>query len=369
MDRLKSSFTIGIQILCIAIVVWQTFECIVKYTESPQGTETYVDFTGEVSFPSITICSQKTGNKDLPYNETILKICGFESKRDYISNAKWVGSGSLLCQDPKKLNEAIIENADALVDYIQFETYNKGKGERIPITNSTIWAHIDRINHGRCYTAKPTKEIIRQGIEDVYIRTKTNARVYVHSPGYIRTHRQVIYVDLGIGKEITVNVEHEVLNLLPRKKQYCNESANYLRDVCAEEKVAEMSMAKYGCTHPFGNHKDHICTLKDKSQEAFATFKRWFVTQNSGNFGKQCGEPCTSITTKMAKISTEKYDYENHALLRCRFAEQIKVISAFYAYSTLSLIAEIGGNVGLFIGFSFFNLGNYMERLYRSLLN
>ena len=173
-------------------------------------------------------------------------------------------------------------------------------------------------------------------------------------------------MDLDIGKKITVNVEHEVLNLLPRKNHNCNESQNYLRDVCAEVKVRQKSMAKYGCTHPFGNFKDHICTLKDKSQEVFALFETWFVTQHSGNYRKQCGEPCTSITTKMAKIVTEKYD-ENHALLRCRFAEHIKVISAFYAYSTLSLIAEIGGHVGLFLGISFFNLGNYMDRLYRSL--
>ena len=182
----------------------------------------------------------------------------------------------------------------------------------------------------------------------------------------ISSNRQVTFVDLDIGKKITVNVEHEVLNLLPRKNHNCNESQNYLRDVCAEEKVREKSMAKYGCTHPFGNFKDHICTLKDKSQEVFALFETWFVTQHSGNYRKQCGEPCTSITTKMAKIGTEKYD-ENHALLRCRFAEHIKVISAFYAYSTLSLIAEIGGHVGLFLGISFFNLGNYMDRLYRSL--
>ena len=109
---------------------------------------------------------------------------------DYIKNAKWVGSsGSSLCQDPKKLNEAIIENANTLVDYIQFETFSKGMGERIPSANSTIWTHIDRSTFGRCYTAKPTKEMIRQGIEDAYIRTKTNARVYIHPPGYMRTHK------------------------------------------------------------------------------------------------------------------------------------------------------------------------------------
>ena len=45
---------------------------------------------------------------------------------------------------------------------------------------------------------------------------------------------------------------------------------------------------------------------------------------------------------------------------------------AFYAYSTLPLIVEIGGHAGLFLRISFFNLGNYgnyLERLYRSLLN
>ena len=68
----KSCFSIGIQMLCIAFVVWQTFECIDKYIESPQGTETHVDFTGQVPFPSITVCK-----KEEQLNSTILKRCGF----------------------------------------------------------------------------------------------------------------------------------------------------------------------------------------------------------------------------------------------------------------------------------------------------
>ena len=83
--RLQTCFSIGIQFLCITFVLWQTWECIVKYTKSPQGTETHVAFTGKVAFPSITVCSSQTGNKNMPYNESILKLCQINSS-DYIEH-------------------------------------------------------------------------------------------------------------------------------------------------------------------------------------------------------------------------------------------------------------------------------------------
>ena len=148
--RLQTCFSIGIQFLCITFVLWQTWECIVKYTKSPQGTETHVAFTGKVAFPSITVCSSQTGNKNMPYNESILKLCQINSS-DYIEHTQWISfSGPELCQDPKKFNEALIQNEQTLVDYIQYDTFDQGMGDQIPLTNSTIWTKIDRNQFGRC---------------------------------------------------------------------------------------------------------------------------------------------------------------------------------------------------------------------------
>ena len=166
---------------------------------------------------------------------------------------KWIGSGNdTLCKDPKRLNEALLENADTVVDYITYETYNKGYTPKFPVTNSTIWHKIDRNDYGRCYTAKPTKEIIAEGIEDVYIRTKTNVRVYFHTPGLIRTNRQVYFTDIRMNKEHTFNGFHEVVHLLPNRDGFgCNptDPTIYSKDLCTEELVTRVSKNKSVSRH------------------------------------------------------------------------------------------------------------------------
>ena len=43
------------------------------------------------------------------------------------------------------------------------------------------------------------------------------------------------------------------------------------------------------------------------------------------------------------------------------FKENIKVTSSYYLYSGLSLIAEVGGYVGLFLGVSINQIANFFE--------
>ena len=66
---------------CVFITIWQTWNCVTKYQKEPQGTSTLIDFTGDLPFPAITICSELDDKRDnslegIPYNKTVLKECG-----------------------------------------------------------------------------------------------------------------------------------------------------------------------------------------------------------------------------------------------------------------------------------------------------
>ena len=43
------------------------------------------------------------------------------------------------------------------------------------------------------------------------------------------------------------------------------------------------------------------------------------------------------------------------------FQENVEVVSSYYLYSGLSLIAEVGGYVGLFLGVSINQIANFIE--------
>ena len=73
-------------------------------------------------------------------------------------------------------------------------------------------------------------------------------------------------------------------------------------------------------------------------------------------FGKkECPYPCTNLMIKMMNIK------ETNSLattLDLHFNEFTHVINAHYTYTELELLAEFGGYVGLFLGYSVLNLSD-----------
>ena len=113
-------------------------------------------------------------------------------------------------------------------------------------------------------------------------------------------------------------------------------------------------MKDFGCTTPFGEEKDSICTSEEVSKKVFEEFTKSFVSKYNLP-GEECRNPCTMTPSRITKVGETMLD-DNYALLRCRFGEYVKVITASYTYSGMSLIAEIGGHVGLFLGISLFGI-------------
>ena len=75
--------------------------------------------------------------------------------------------------------------------------------------------------------------------------------------------------------------------------------------------------------------------------------------------GKDCISPCSFVTTRAIKTEDKtqkkwKYngEYVSNSYMVISLKENIKMTEAHMLYSLLSMIAEIGGYVGLFLGVS-----------------
>ena len=68
------------------------------------------------------------------------------------------------------------------------------------------------------------------------------------------------------------------------------------------------------------------------------------------------------MATKTKEID-KKTSYAN-AQLSINFKENIKVNTSYFVYSGLTLIAEIGGYVGLFLGVSINQVTNLIEWIF-----
>ena len=114
-----------------------------------------------------------------------------------------------------------------------------------------------------------------------------------------------------------------------------------------ERKAVKM----YGCTTPYGPHKDQICKNKENGTKVF---DKYVETIDGHKY--DCKNPCkyiisrpfiTSDLSNQPNINGQKVAY-----FKIYFKRNIKFTRAHYLYSELSLIAEIGGYVGLFLGVS-----------------
>ena len=79
-----------------------------------------------------------------------------------------------------------------------------------------------------------------------------------------------------------------------------------------------------------------------------------------------CLHPCKFITSRAIKTS-DKIGYfvngKTSTIVTIKFKENIKVIEAYQLYSLLSMIAEIGGYVGMFLGISVLQIRYVLDKL------
>ena len=114
------------------------------------------------------------------------------------------------------------------------------------------------------------------------------------------------------------------------------------------------TLSQFNCTTPFMEDKRMICTDPEKAKKALALYKKY----QFGYEGQQCLKPCNYLRLKTIQTKEREYDGSDKAgkgyvqkkkvvRLSFYFEESVKKIQALYLYSFLSLIAEVGGYVGL----------------------
>ena len=181
---------------------------------------------------------------------------------------------------------------------------------------------------------------------------KSSVSWNIISPGArIDTRNILLYNISDIISEQYYNLDYEVYHMLDYNNQPCqpyHENHDYQRDECIDASIFKSSMILVNCTKPFVKNKNHICTDQELAKKArLASWQK-----------QDCPNPCkylkVSISPGIEMKTKAKW-------IMFFFPETIKSFKAYYAYSLLSLIAEVGGYVGLVLGWSFYQITNFMD--------
>ena len=126
------------------------------------------------------------------------------------------------------------------------------------------------------------------------------------------------------------------------------------------------SMEKFGCTTPWGPNKDHICKNETLGMKAHHLYKEYFIWQNATGFLKQCPKSCEIMKLQLGNVKESVQPFVNgkaSSSLHIKFHEIITITNDQYSYIWLNLIAEVGGYVGLFLGFSVFQITDLIDKI------
>ena len=300
----------------------------------------------------------------------------------YLREGAWVptdAKGNVVghdknCTDPKRLFDAIVSKPSDFFEYIKFRFERPENGSRqalfLPYLDNGIITNTDHEKYGRCYTALPTSHMVSRKIQEVYIGLKINGngstpRVIFHAPGTFRrgiTEKNGYFIRKKPDSNRTSQAfifEYEVLTRLEKGSiPPCEVRNDFNYDMCIHKHIERESLAKFGCTTPFGPNKSQICSNTSIAQEVLKLYYNIM-----GNKTSVCKVPCKTYSIRvMKKSSHERFDGKSEMKLILK--DDVLLSEEQFLYSPLSLIAEVGGYVGLFLGVSVKQFSTLMELLF-----
>ena len=206
--------------------------------EKPQSTSISYEFTGNLKFPTISICE----TKEDAYDENVLEQCQL-NKDDYTKNGPWSGIGDSFCKNPKELyNKVSFKPKDLDIEWIEIETFTKTHNIRSTnITELLEWKNIVPYkSYLRCFRMIIPKNIVIEGIAFIKFQSKPFFKLHVHQKGLLRSNMAGSSPKAYYNECSSMTVTHEILELLDYAGEKCMDNKGYEYDMCRQNYIFQV---------------------------------------------------------------------------------------------------------------------------------
>ena len=322
----KSIFILSVKFTiifaCLALTCWQIVLCFKKFASSPLSTNIDIQDVAKSNLPDITFCV------DDIYNQTLLQECGIQQYA-----FQW---SSDICPDAGKLYDKVHYPSEYFLKSALGTSWSPSKFE-IFNRNNLKRSRVD------CFTI-PIYDVF----DTVRLAFNTNVSIYVHQKGNFKKHEDKPIQFNDKHSDIEINLDYEVIQ--NAENQDCIDDVSYIKEDCIWNQLYQESMAAFGCITPYGPTNHSICLESETIVKTQSLYFAYFFTNNH-----TCKDPC-KMTLMHYNVLKQEVDDGTIKEIKINFPKHIKVFTTFSTNSIISLIAEIGGYVGLFLGFSIMDI-------------
>ncbi|QQP34739.1 Uncharacterized protein FKW44_022728, partial [Caligus rogercresseyi] len=179
---------------------------------------------------------------------------------------------------------------------------------------------------------------------------------YLHKNGQFLdlSGRMGYHVNIGERMETQVNYQ-DARMLIKTKEDGSKTCSNEDYDTCMYNAMAKHMYGAVDCAVPFIRNNTRIC---ESDYQTNLTF--WMFYNRVTNQMKDCADPCSFL---IINVGAKNYRVinESYGELFLYYAPKVFLSEENYLYTLLSLLAEIGGYVGLLLGVSFFHVAGVIS--------
>ena len=235
----------------------------------------------------------------------------------------------------------------------------------------TYWDETRNSQFGNCYTFKSEKFAALKNIRYITFHSnysRSNVTVFIHNAHQITDAELTTKIVTKKGHHINYIVSLDVFKNLNAGKDRCmGNNQNF--DMEKTKLVTKIMMDRVGCVVPFimrNESETKICTDVVHANLAYARiYSRWFNGYNIvplKEFGLD--PPCHYLKATLEENTNRVPVKSGDAILVLVFQSREKIIKQQWAYTEMNYFAEVGGFLGLLLGYSVLGLSDIFSFLY-----
>ncbi|TRY74726.1 hypothetical protein TCAL_14549 [Tigriopus californicus] len=413
--RVKQCQFFTILFVCVGILIFQASQCVIKYLDASTGTGDKYVHVARTSFPVMTICPSYPYKLDRLQYHGIMTKSDIQFNSQWTSNDSTVDPVTFyedIVVGVEEIVEDILIYAEVPINGTNsFMLYGNST-----FCGQGLFQIEQYYYNGDCYALELPDCLVEAGVLEIVFDFRTKTDIFIHHKGqflspnarYIRAilfhdktlsmrplvvqflmgfepaskgsgtfqcmgtchgakntfssfpNKQLFHlmnfysrsrVDVDTGHFVKIAVNHEVVQLLGDDGSCVNVKIDY--DTCIYQTLRDLMLAQVGCTVPWLPDKSKICIVEEDRKNVTVIYQA-----NRRNQKNICPNSCLFTNMYFGPPVTGMANEEESNIGRAifYFRRDIKTTTEYFLYSPLSMLAEIGGYVGLLLGMSLFKL-------------
>ena len=341
---------------CSVVLFFQIAKCAEKFMAKSTGTADKYVHVSKTAFPELTICPT------YPYKFDVLQANGISTRNELRFQSNWISNNSN--KSPQDFYKEIVLDVADVIHSITIYVEALLDGKNIIVLKpeevycgKTLFIKKEYYFNGDCFATILPECIKEAGPLEVVFEFYDKTDVFIHHDSQFLSPNSRSRVDVDKGHFVKIAINHEVVQLLSGE-DFGNCIDEYEDDGgfdgCMYTKMHGLMMESVGCTVPWLPNKSNICRQESKRKAAFDVYQ-----QNRRNQKDICPNSClfTNMYFGPPVTGLNGNDRKDYGWAVFYFRRDIKTTREYVLYTMLSMIAEIGGYVGLLLGASLVNLG------------